>query len=350
MTHKQHIESTIVEPQRDYGLFGPDSVTWKVFRYPTSAVIGFQRTVVVEMFEPFLMAAVHDTQAVMRRPNVRYDRTLQYTATMVFADSETVVKAADVLMRIHQHIVGVEPMSGLTYDANDPEAQLWIHLTQWHSVLYAYEVFGPGRLSEAEERQYWAECARAAEMQTIDPATVPRSRAEMRAYFERMRPVLAGTEAAQVTANHLLDSAYTLFDQAPRTLRVLRRPLSGLIRRATIATLPQWLRRMAGVRQGRIQDALVVAVMKPAFAVLSRRPAVQVSMLKTISPHGHPVMAPALLDIAPLAADVVPPGEAWRRAERPTPREQYAAQLAQRSQAPAHAPVDRGVESLVPFA
>ena len=56
-----------------------------------------------------------------------------------------------------------------TYDANKPSSQLWIHVTAWHSILRCYEMFGPGRLSEAEEQQFWAECARAAELQTIDP-------------------------------------------------------------------------------------------------------------------------------------------------------------------------------------
>lgn len=341
------------EPQltrpHDHGFFGPDSITWKVFTHPVAAVLGFQRTVVVEMFEPFLMAAVHDTQAVMERPNARYDRTLQYTATVAFADSETVVKAADVLMRIHQHIVGTEPMSGLSYDANDPESQLWIHLTQWHSVLYTYEVFGPGPLSPAEEAQYWRECAVAAELQTIDPATVPTSRAEMRAYYERMRPVLAGTEAAQVTADHLLDSAYTLFDDAPRSLKLFRRPISSLIRRATVASLPRWLRRMAGVHQSRATDVAVTLVMRRLMSALDRRPDVQVRMLRTIAPHAYPVMAPVLLGVQPERDEVVTPSAAWAAAGRPTPREQYAAQLAARSATPAHAPRDRGVEALVAF-
>jgi hypothetical protein len=32
-----------VEPLEDYGFFGPDSVTWKVWSDPTSFAIGFSR-------------------------------------------------------------------------------------------------------------------------------------------------------------------------------------------------------------------------------------------------------------------------------------------------------------------
>ena len=38
-----------VTPHEDYGFFGPDSVTWKVWSYPTSFAIGFSRAVTVEV-------------------------------------------------------------------------------------------------------------------------------------------------------------------------------------------------------------------------------------------------------------------------------------------------------------
>lgn len=31
-----------VRPAEDYGFFGPDSVTWRVWSYPTSLTVGFQ--------------------------------------------------------------------------------------------------------------------------------------------------------------------------------------------------------------------------------------------------------------------------------------------------------------------
>ena len=93
-------------------------------------------------------------------------------------DSESAVRAADVLVKVHAKAVGIEPLSGNPYDANDPHSQLWIHLTAWHSILYAYEKYGPGRLSAAEEAQYWEECALAAELQTF---TAEESRARVTA-------------------------------------------------------------------------------------------------------------------------------------------------------------------------
>ena len=76
-------------------------------------------------------------------------------------------------MRVHAKAKGVEPISGSRYSANNPEAQLWIHITGWHSVLKCYERYGPGPLSKADESRFWAESRIAAELQTCKPADVP---------------------------------------------------------------------------------------------------------------------------------------------------------------------------------
>ena len=111
----------------DYGFFGPDSVTWKVWSYPTSLTVGFQRSVVVEELDPALVAAVDATKAIRDRPRTRYDRTLRYFAMVAFGDTRSTTKAADVLVKGHSNAVGIEPGSGMPYDANDPHSQLWIH-------------------------------------------------------------------------------------------------------------------------------------------------------------------------------------------------------------------------------
>jgi uncharacterized protein (DUF2236 family) len=52
------------ETHADYGLFGPDSVTWRVWGYPTSLTVAFSRAVVVEELDPFLVAAVDATSKI----------------------------------------------------------------------------------------------------------------------------------------------------------------------------------------------------------------------------------------------------------------------------------------------
>src|SRR5207302_2394053 len=191
------MRKTHAAAMEDYGFFGPDSVAWQVWGYPTSLTVGFQRAVVVEELDPFLLASVNTSQKVVTQARTRYDRTIRYFGTVAFADSRTVVKVSEVLMKVHARNVGLEPVSGLQFNANDPDSQLWILITGWHSVLYAYEKYGPGKLSDEEERQYWAQCATAAELQTCDPGQAPRTRDGIREYFEQVRPRPAASEATQ---------------------------------------------------------------------------------------------------------------------------------------------------------
>ena len=157
----------------DYGFFGPGSPSWKVWASPT-ALIGFQRSVVLEHFDPFLAAAVADSAGIYSDPRGRLDRTLAYFLTVAVADGRTAVGVSDALMKVHAKAKGIEPISGARYSANNPDAQLWIHVTGWHSVLKCYERYGPGPLSPAEESRFWAESRIAAELQTCKPSDVLR--------------------------------------------------------------------------------------------------------------------------------------------------------------------------------
>ncbi|MGW0507650.1 oxygenase MpaB family protein, partial [Micromonospora sp. NPDC003241] len=220
--------------------------TWKVWAAPT-ALIGFQRAVTLEHFDPFLTAAVADSHGIYDNPATRLDHTLSYFLLVALGDGRTAIQAAEHLMKVHAPMTGIEPISGKRYSANNPDSQLWIHVTGWHSVLKAYEMFGPGPLSPAEEDRYWAECVIAAELQTCKPEDVPRNRDEVRAYFARVRPQLCVSERA-VRAMHFL-----LWPSADKgmTFAVGGRVLSL----ATISTLPAWMRKLGRFDLPGIVDA-----------------------------------------------------------------------------------------------
>ena len=316
-------DASHVEPHEDYGFFGPDSVTWRVWSYPTSLTVGFQRSVVVEELDPALIAAVDQTDAVRYRPRTRYDRTLRYFALIAFGDSRSAIKASDVLVKVHARATGIEPLSGNRYDANDPHSQLWIHLTAWHSILYAYERYGPGKLSAKDEARYWEECAVAAELQTCDREDVPRSREAIREYFAHMRPRLAGSEAAQSMMDHLLN-ADVMLPPMPRLLRPGAWAVSKVLRAATIATMPRWMRKMGGLRQSRLVDVLVRPLMRLSFRLGALSPRLQLIALRVLSPSTVSVAAPVLLGIPPEREETVTPAEARRRYGVLPPVEEYA--------------------------
>ncbi|MEV6770480.1 oxygenase MpaB family protein [Nocardia sp. NPDC051030] len=243
----------------DYGFFGPDSPTWKVWTAST-AVIGFQRAVTLEHFDPALTAAVADVGGIYTDPRGRLDHTFAYFLIAAVADSRMAIEASEHLMQVHAKATGIEPISGKRYSANNPDSQLWIHVTGWHSVLKCYEMYGPGPLSPAEEKQYWADCVTAAELQTCKPADVPRSREEVREYFAMMRPKLSSSERAHRGMHYLL------FTPSDRGFKLWAG--SRLVAPAAIATLPKWMRETGGFDQPGLLDAAYPRAVRIAIAAL----------------------------------------------------------------------------------
>lgn len=302
------------EPQDDYGFFGPDSVTWKVWSHPTGYLVGFVRAVTIEHLDPHLAAAVIQSGGVRARPNGRYAATLKYFGQVAFGATEPNLRAADELLRVHAKAVGHDPVTGTEYDANRPSSQLWIHVTAWHSILLCYERFGPGRLSAEEETRYWTECARAAQLQTIDPATVPRSREEVRRFFAEWRPRLAISEGARDMVHFLLSLRIAVPPGTPRWKRALiLAPIIRLARPAIISTYPRYVRDLFGIRQGPVVDALIRPLARAAHAIVARSVPLTFFLGELVAPEAVSVLAPVLLGIPPRRAVTMSPDEARRR-------------------------------------
>ncbi|MGH3646381.1 MAG: oxygenase MpaB family protein [Micromonosporaceae bacterium] len=292
-------------PREDYGFFGPDSPTWRVWTNVT-ALIGFQRAVVLEHFDPFLAAAVADAQGIYQDPRGRLDSTLAYFTIVAIGDGRAAVEASDMLMKVHARAIGIEPITGKRYSANHPESQLWIHLTGWHSVLKCYELYGPGRLSPEEERRYWADCAVAAELQTCRPSDVPRSRDAVRDYFSGVRPRLCSSERANRAMHYLL---------RPPRARVGTQLWVGsrFLARATIVSLPRWMRRLGGFDQPVAFDAVV----RPAARVVVRALTplrARIATADRVVPSVSQIWEWALAGRPPLREETVTPAQARQRA------------------------------------
>ncbi|NMO02508.1 DUF2236 domain-containing protein [Gordonia sp. TBRC 11910] len=285
----------------DYGFFGPDSQSWKIWTSPT-AVIGFQRSVVLEHFDPFLAAAVADSQGIYRKPAVRLDHTLAYFLTVAVGDAQRALYESEHLMKIHAAMTGIEPISGRRFAANNPASQLWIHVTGWHSVLKCYEMFGPGPLTPEEESEYWRECVIAAQLQTCKPSDVPTSRAEVREYFARVRPQLCTSQVALRGMHYLLRTDYDLggarFWLASRALA----PIS-------IATLPKWMRQAGGFDQSAALDRVATLAARIGVAA-TRNPIVAERMIGLVAPMTGQTLREHRRSPIPAFPHVVTPSEA----------------------------------------
>jgi uncharacterized protein (DUF2236 family) len=140
----------------DAGLFGPDSVAWKVHAHP-AALVGGIRSLIVQTLHPLAMAAVAEHSDYRSDPLGRLQRTAAFVATTTYGNTAQAEEAVATVRRLHEHVRGFAP-DGRPYFANDPELLAWVHHVEVESFLLAYRRVGPG-LSDAEADRYVSEMA-----------------------------------------------------------------------------------------------------------------------------------------------------------------------------------------------
>jgi uncharacterized protein (DUF2236 family) len=218
----------------DLGLFGPDTVTWRIHADP-SMLIGGIRALLVQALHPVAMAGVAQHSDYRDNPWGRLQRTVDYVVTTTFGDTATALAAGERVRAVHTRVRGVDPVTGRLYRADDPDLLLWVHAVEVHSFLAAYRRYG-GWLSAADADRYLVEMVRAAELVGLDPAQVPASTDELRAYFQGVSG-LTLTPAARAAMGQILSP--------PMPLPL--RPLWAVPTTAAVALLPRWARDLYGL-------------------------------------------------------------------------------------------------------
>lgn len=218
----------------DPGLFGPDSVSWRVIGDP-AAFIGGIRALLVQAAHPEVAAGVADHSRYREDPLGRLSRTSNYVTATTFGAMPEVEQAVRVVRGIHGRVAGTSHR-GVAYAADVPEMAAWVHNALTHGFLTAYRVFGPAGLSEADADRYVAEQTRVGAL--LDAHPMPVTSDALGAWL--------GEHAAVGDSPGLREA-----------IEFLRRPpLKPTIRfgyrvvfQAAVATIPARMRRTLGLRR-----------------------------------------------------------------------------------------------------
>ena len=223
---------------RDPGLYGPDSVTWRVHADPSMALAGL-RALLLQALHPVAMHGVFTNSAFREDPWGRLFRTAEYVAVTAYGTTREAERAGARVRGIHRRLSGVEPESGRAYRVDDPELLRWVHCSEVESFLSTAVRCGL-RLTPDEQDRYYAEQTRNAALVGLDPATVPASVAAMAAYFEEVRPQLKVGKDARDAA------AFVLWPPMPALVQLgtPARPAWTALATAAFAMLPRWARRL----------------------------------------------------------------------------------------------------------
>ena len=166
------------------GLFGPDSVSWRIDR-ELIVLGGGSCALLMQAAHPVVAAGVAQHSTYATDPLGRLMRTLTSSFDVVFGTRSQAEAAIRRVNAIHARVRGNRPDGGAPYSAMDPEALLWVHATLIDTALRVYSRFVRPLRAE-EEQTYHVESARVALLLGVGEADVPPTIGELRAWMAWM--------------------------------------------------------------------------------------------------------------------------------------------------------------------
>jgi uncharacterized protein (DUF2236 family) len=233
------------------GLFGPETVTWRVNR-ESVLLLGGARALLMQVAHPAVGAALNQHSRYRQDPWGRLSNTLDVAAQIVFGDSTTAARAARRLGTVHGRVHGTIAdgrSAGAAYDATDPELLRWVWATLVDSALLIYTRYvGPLKVAHVEayyeeQKRFLAACGA--------PGAAPETFAAFNAYVDAtVDEVLEVTPPARDVAEAIL---------RPRRLPLPLRPLYDALNLTTVGLLPSSLREDYGLGWGPQRERLLGA-------------------------------------------------------------------------------------------
>lgn len=237
LTSSHSLRIDYASPPGDPGLFGPDSVCWKVHADFTSMMAGGVSALLLQMLHPLALAGVWDHSTFRTDILGRLRRTATFIAGTTYAGRADALALIERVKTIHRQVNGSAP-DGRAYAADDPALLTWVHVAEVSSFLAAYLRYVDPTLSADDQDRYYNETALIAEL--LGAAAVPKSCAEIDRYLAERRAEL---------------------EVGPRTYEVVRVlmkapapsaaswPVGRLLLGAGIDLLPDWAQQMLGLRR-----------------------------------------------------------------------------------------------------
>ena len=217
-------------------LFPPDSMVWRVHGDVVSMMVGGVSALLLQMLHPAVLAGVWDHSNFRTDMLGRLRRTARFIAATTYGGRTDAEAAIARVRAVHSHIGGALP-DGTPYRADDPGLLAWVHLSEAWSFLAAWQQYGDRRLTPAQEDLYYAEFATIGT--ALGAAALPRNRAGTNQALRAMQPALIADGRTRTVARLVLH-------QTPGNPLAI--PLQRTIAQAAVDLLPDWARRIHGLR------------------------------------------------------------------------------------------------------
>jgi uncharacterized protein (DUF2236 family) len=228
LTGSQSNLDDFMSPKGDQGLFGPDSLTWRVHANFTAMMVGGLSSLVVQSLHPRALSAVWDHSDFRNRLKERLGRTAFFVAATTYGSEAMAMGAIHRVNAIHAKIRGTD-LDGKPYIANEPALLRWVHIAEVSSFLSAYQHLSNTPLSLSECDQYIREMTQIGHLLgAVDlPLTWQSTQNVLVDYKSQLRFDQRAKEILSVVENYPTD--------------ILDKPFICLTLKAAFDVMPAWL-------------------------------------------------------------------------------------------------------------
>jgi uncharacterized protein (DUF2236 family) len=173
--HAEYPLARTLDHPGDPGLFGPDSVSWRVIG-DAAAFVGGVRALLVQAVHPEVVAGVADHSSYQADPLGRLSRTSAYVTATTFGALPEVEQAVARVRQAHRPVTG-RSHRNVPYSAGKPEFAAWVHNVLTDSFLQAYQAYGPTTLTPEEADRFVLEQTEVGRLLDADP--LPETASEL---------------------------------------------------------------------------------------------------------------------------------------------------------------------------
>jgi uncharacterized protein (DUF2236 family) len=244
-------------PQGDPGLFGPDSVVWRVHADLPTLLYGGHASLIVQSLHPRVMAGVIDHSDMATDIVPRLIRTARFVLWTTFGSTELAETLIDRVRSVHDRVRGRTP-DGRPYSANDPVLLTFVHVAEVWCLLRAHQRYSTSPLLRTEKDRYLKEMTEFATR--LGARDVPSSVDEVREYLHDVEPELAVTPGSRF--------AFAMLDQ-PMSDHPIEIASHRVIHAAGMDLLPRSVKRILGHRDS-VSSAVAIRTAAMTYAMAMR--------------------------------------------------------------------------------
>ena len=230
----------------DPGLFGPDSVTWRVMREPL-LLLGAGRALLMQAAHPLVAQGALDHSNYAVDPYGRLERTVEWVTVVCFGTAAEATRATARVVAVHRRVKGQLPAAtattllpaGTAYTADDLELLRWVHASFVETMLTTHDAL-VGGLDDDERDAFVREWDAVAELFGLPRRLLWRDASAMHAYVARQvqrGPARPGPGSRTVAETVL----------RPPVASLALRPAAEVLAFIAVGLLPDEVRRGYGL-------------------------------------------------------------------------------------------------------